>query len=256
MEEDTIMKKRYTFCAALALIGGIASAQVSTNVVVSTAPVTAQPATTGTQPGAPITTMTATEANASFAGQRPRTGGRLSRNAGGPFTRLEQAKSLADLTDQQRQQIQEFIDTNKEESEQLQATFRETLSQARNTTGTREDRQRIMQDVRQKFDQAETRVDTFLKEVLTPEQQATLERRNAFRDRAQQRVREGRDRRTTGTASGEMRRRGPRPDGDNRARNLEDRQQRQRIRQLRESRTQNTEAPAPASTPASEPASE
>lgn len=196
------MKAPFTICmAALALLGGIATAQTPVDTPATTPAVTP---TTGTSTGTPITTMTAAEANANFAGQRTRTGERVRRDNAGPFAKLTTAQRLDSLTEEQRTRIQEFIDQNKAEGEQLQAEFREAMQQARNTTGTREVRRDAMQGVRQKFQAAEQRIDTFLQEVLTEEQQNDLRQRaTRLRDNAGQRVRGIRDGSTTATATGE-----------------------------------------------------
>ena len=123
------------------------------------------------------------------------------RNGGmGPFAKLNLAKRLEDLTDEQKAKIDKYQEESKAEGQELQKEFREAMEKARATTD-REARRSAMNGVREKFQATEKKVDAFLDGVLTDAQRTKLqEQTKGLREKAGERVRKFRDSRTSATA--------------------------------------------------------
>lgn len=188
--------KLTTLFAAISLTAGLATAQPATptpvasevNPAVVTPAVT--PAEDSEQPAAP-----------GRRGDSARPGKEGARGAMGPFSKVGLAERLETLTAEQKASLKKFAEENKDDAQALQKEFRDTMDQARAATD-KEARKAAMTGIREKFKGAEAKVDNFLKQTLTAEQQTELQQKaTGLRDKAAARVRGARNGETTTTAA-------------------------------------------------------
>ncbi len=129
-------------------------------MAMATGVATAQPAGT--------TTTTAKMRNAQEAPAKAGRGQAGGAQAG-PFAKLQVAKNLPSITDEQRQTLDAFIEQRKPQADAMREEMRTAMQQAKQATD-RESRQAIMQPLRQKVEAAEQEISALLSATLTPEQ--------------------------------------------------------------------------------------
>lgn len=170
--------------AALSLSCSFAVAQNNTNSAVSTASVTME-SSNGGESGSAIDRVRERR-----RGDRQ---GRAGASRGNPYARLEQAKQIDGLTDEQKTKIDQLIEQHKTRGESLAEERRAAMEVMRQTTDTAT-RRDSLRPVMEKYREAHVEVDKALDEILTEEQRETLNERAGMRPRGPRRG----DDRTTG----------------------------------------------------------
>lgn len=167
--------------AALSLSCSFAVAQNSINSAVSTASASME-SSSGVESG-----------NAIERARERRRGNRQDRPGsarGNPYARLEQAKRLDNLTDDQKTKIEQLIEQHSKRGEALTRERRAAMDVMRQTTDTTA-RRESLRPVMEKYREAHAEVDKALKEILTEEQQEKLGERVGMRPRGPRRGDEG-----------------------------------------------------------------
>ncbi len=96
------------------------------------------------------------------------------RMGGSPVDKLRMAQTLDSISAEQKGKISEFMEARKPQFDGMREEMR-TAMQAARENSDRDARRKAMEPLRQKHEALRTEVDTFLKGVLTADQQQELE---------------------------------------------------------------------------------
>jgi polyhydroxyalkanoate synthesis regulator phasin len=121
----------------------------------------------------------------------------------GPFAKLQIAKNLPSITEEQRQTLDDFMEQRKAQAETMREEIRTGMQEARQATD-RQARQAIMKPLREKMETAQQEVDTLLQSTLTAEQltEVNTKAADAAKQPGRDRMRGGDDNMTTGAKAG------------------------------------------------------